>query len=223
MASYNTKEGINEIRAFSPHSFSLPVLAAFITWLTTIFLTFILISKQTETNSLFLFSTTLIVIATPWLIPHTRKTLTQAKQFVVQANQERLKIEVDKTKRQIQKLDKEQAQSMIRIAHKLQTPLTILRGEIDLIKKPNNQKTLDYWEKTINQTSKFISDYLSLTKIETETLELEKINISKLLNNFIEYFTTIAEERNITIHADIEKNIANFLFGCLDIFTYHIY
>lgn len=123
---------------------------------------------------------------------------------------ENLEVEVEKRTSKIKNLQLEQKQMMVDMAHGLQTPLTILKGELDLIKnKTKKNENIFRMEKSVDKLSKFIYDMLSLARIENidKSIALKKINFSELLNDLIEYFEVVLEENGIKIIHDIEKEI----------------
>ncbi len=110
----------------------------------------------------------------------------------------------------IRGLQEEQKQMMLEMAHNLQTPLTIIKGELELLKRdiPDN-KNLYRFERSIDKISKFIYDILRLAKLESIENDFEKdsINLSELVNELVEYFEVVTEEKGIKIIKDIEPDI----------------
>ncbi len=115
---------------------------------------------------------------------------------------------------EIKELQENQAQVMMDISHGLQTPLTIVKGELDLLQnRIQDTHVFGRLEKSIDRISKFIAAMLNLSRLETEanTDKKEKINISLLLEELLEYFTTLAEQKSISITSEVAKNI--FVLG----------
>ncbi len=117
----------------------------------------------------------------------------------------------------IQGLQEEQRQMMLEVSHSLQTPLTIIKGELEFLKKdmPNNNNLLRF-EKSIDKISKFIYDMLRLAKLESmdKNPQMELINFSELINDLIEYFDVVAQEKDIKIIKEIEDSL--YIFGDKD-------
>ncbi|MBI4993713.1 hypothetical protein HZC33_02020 [Candidatus Wolfebacteria bacterium] len=125
----------------------------------------------------------------------------------------------EKVKRRTAKIEKlqiEQRQVMIDISHSLQTPLTVIKGELEFIEKqlPKNFKEkigdkLNIFGKSIDGVSKLIYDLLKLAKLESQEdgFEKEKVDLSRLLENLIEYFNIIVENKKILLESRIAKEV----------------
>ena len=110
----------------------------------------------------------------------------------------------------IEGLQKEQKQMMLEIAHRLQTPLTILKGDLGILQKElKNNKNLSKFENSVNKLSKFIYDILKLARLENnaETLEMKKINLSQTVYELGEYFQVVMKEKGINLAVFVEKDI----------------
>lgn len=122
---------------------------------------------------------------------------------------EELEARVLERTNEIRELQEEQRQIMIDLSHGLQTPLTVAKGELEFLKKksPGNKK-LEAFERSIDEVSKFIYDLLRFSSLENHlALRREQVNFSMLVEEVIEYFRIVAEERNIEVIADITPGI----------------
>ncbi|MCK5320244.1 hypothetical protein KAJ61_02545 [Candidatus Parcubacteria bacterium] len=111
---------------------------------------------------------------------------------------------------EIKKLQEEQKQMMLEISHGLQTPLTIIKGELyNLESQIKDKKNIKYLERNLDRISMFIYDMLRLAKMESQKdgFEKEKFDLSELFFDLIENFKIITQERNISLKSDIEKNV----------------
>lgn len=104
-------------------------------------------------------------------------------------------------------------QFSLSVSHELKTPLTILRGEIELALRSKNipHEYREILESNYEETLrliKIIERLFYLSKLENSKIEIDKtqINIDTLINPIIKSFTKIAEERKI-----------NLLFDCGDV------
>lgn len=107
-------------------------------------------------------------------------------------------------------MQKEQKQMMLEIAHRLQTPLTVLKGDLDIMrKKLKNNVNLVKFENSINKLSKFIYDILKLARLENNgsELDMKKIDLSQLLSDLGEYFQVVMKEKKINFQIEAEKSI----------------
>lgn len=95
-------------------------------------------------------------------------------------------------------------QFSVAAAHELKTPLTILRGEIELAlrsdKTPEQYKEVlqSNYEETL-RLSKIIEQLFFLTRLDNSLIQIEKqdVEILKLLDESILLFNKFAQERNI--------------------------
>jgi len=122
-----------------------------------------------------------------------------------------LEEKVNERTKEIQKLQEEQKKSMVDISHNLQTPLTVLKGELDLLQKENPKNTnLLMFEKSIDKVSEFIYKLLRLSKLETEngdSFKKEDVNLTELLNELVEYYEVLSKENDIVIINKISPGI----------------
>ncbi len=110
----------------------------------------------------------------------------------------------------IKQLQEQQKQLMIDISHNLQTPLTIVKGELGILKKEvHDTHALNRFEKSIDKISQFIYSLLRASTFESEeqTVDIQTYNLSSALEAFIEYITTLAEDKQITLTHHIAHNI----------------
>lgn len=125
-----------------------------------------------------------------------------------------LEKEVKERTGEIQNLQEEQKLMMLEIAHGMQTPLTIIKGEMhNLEKHIKEKKDIEVLENTIDRISKFIYDMLKLARMENQgdNFKKEKFNLSELVFELAESFEIICNDKNIRIEHDIAKDI--FLLG----------
>jgi signal transduction histidine kinase len=111
---------------------------------------------------------------------------------------------------EIKDLQEEQKQMMLEIAHGLQTPLTVIKGELSLMKNDGvDPVKTDSLERSVDRISKFIYDMLRLAKLESDGKfkKMEKINLSSFLEELLEVFEVVAGAENIRIKNRIQKNI----------------
>jgi K+-sensing histidine kinase KdpD len=110
----------------------------------------------------------------------------------------------------IEGLQKEQKQMMLEIAHRLQTPLTVLKGDLDIVRKETgDEKSLKKFENSINKLSKFIYDILKLARLDnnSETLKMQKLNLTKMVEELGEYFNVVMNEKEIKFNVSVDPRI----------------
>lgn len=128
----------------------------------------------------------------------------------VKVYSKKLEEKVKERTEKIKGLQTEQKQMMLEIAHGLQTPLTIIKGELSSFRKTweGNEKLLSF-EKSIDRISTFIYDMLQLANLNSEVQpdKLELLNLSELLLELIEEFEIVTSDKNISIHHTIEPGV----------------
>ena len=110
---------------------------------------------------------------------------------------------------EIRALQQHQSEMMLDISHKLQSPLTIIKNEISVLRKrmPEHD-SLSHFEQTVDDISAFIYDLLTLARLEAIPLDtLEDVDLSEHILELVEYFETVAAESNIRITHTIGPNI----------------
>ncbi len=91
---------------------------------------------------------------------------------------------------------------MLDISHGLQTPLTIMKGELGLLKKQGyDNKKIESIDRSIDRISTFIYQLLALAHLDTseKSLRTEKLNLSELVHNLSEDLSVIAHKNNILL------------------------
>ncbi|MEI8130607.1 MAG: ATP-binding protein [bacterium] len=107
---------------------------------------------------------------------------------------------------EIQKLQEEQKEAMITISHNLQTPLAIIRGELEILSDHSENPTqLLAVQKSIDRVSGFIRQLLRVVRFEhsLDQHEMTPIALKPLLQEQIDYFEVVAEDKHITLITDI--------------------
>ena len=124
-----------------------------------------------------------------------------------------LEEKVNQRTAKIEQLQEEQKRTIMDISHGLQTPLTIIKSELEVLRKKNvNAENFSVLERSIDRISKFIYDLLRLTRLETIEGAFKKkpFNLSQLLEDLVDEFSIMAQEKNITIASDIAAGISIF-------------
>lgn len=123
---------------------------------------------------------------------------------------ENLEKEVKNRTKKIKRLQENQKNLMVDVSHNLQTPLTIIRCELEQLQSefPKNKNLKDF-EKTIDKLSHFIYDLLRFAQLDSGKIKLnkQKYNLSEQGKDLAEYYQIMFKEKNIKIITDIEKNI----------------
>ena len=101
-------------------------------------------------------------------------------------------------------------------SHELKTPVTILKGELDGMilnvgKFKDRDKYLQEAYKTSERVEMLVREMMTLAKLDTICLNLEKINLLHMINEIAEYYEPIAKEKQITISIEKDPSCAVFV------------
>ena len=99
------------------------------------------------------------------------------------------------------------------ISHALQTPLTVLKSAMELLKKkPDSQETssLESMERSIDDLSEYVHDLLAIARIDAIPTEEQStaIDVSSVLENVIEYVEVICTQSGIRMIKDIQPSLS---------------
>jgi len=100
-------------------------------------------------------------------------------------------------------------------SHELKTPLAIIKTNLSVISENKNEnirsqmKWLDYINDQSDRMSKLIDEMLTLAKVDDmkEIVEIERFDLSDLLNNILLTCEAYIFENNINLHSDIKEEI----------------
>ena len=99
------------------------------------------------------------------------------------------------------------------VAHDLKSPLNQIKGLISIIKlqpdkvDPEVMAYLDIIENSATRLSGMINKILDVEAIESKkpNIKIEKVDIGKLMKELVKNHEIVAQEKNITLNADIES------------------
>jgi signal transduction histidine kinase len=107
-------------------------------------------------------------------------------------------------------LDQQREQFLALVSHEMRTPLTsiisfseLIRGEADGL-TPDGRRYLDVIERNADRLLRLVSDLLMLTRIESGALplDLDPVDVPRLVADSVMTATTIAVKQDITVHLD---------------------
>jgi signal transduction histidine kinase len=106
-------------------------------------------------------------------------------------------------------IQKEQETLMLEISHGLQTPLTIMKGELFFLRKQGyDTERVNTLDTSIDRISTFIYRFLSLSKLETTTENKKSdINLSTTLQGALSFFKQETQEKTIQLSGIIAENL----------------
>ena len=114
---------------------------------------------------------------------------------------------------EIKCLQEEQKQIMIDISHNLQTPLAVIKGELESLPGfPADKEKISAIEKSLTRVSDFIRQLLHLARIEGSSYDagFSELDFSALLREQIEYFEIMAKENKVDVVSSIAPGIKIF-------------
>lgn len=103
------------------------------------------------------------------------------------------------------------ARFLSNISHEFRTPLTLINGHLEILKKEGNsknQKRFDEMEYSGQRLLQLINQLLDLTKLEKNQYHLyyKKGDIMTESQNYIQAFHSLAEQRNINLTTEITES-----------------
>lgn len=98
------------------------------------------------------------------------------------------------------------------IAHDLRTPLTRLRGNIETIARNSQGEVQAEAEQALQETDNLLTTFTSLLRISqvesgAANIIREPVNLSQLINEVVDFYGVLAEEKSQNIQLDIKENI----------------
>lgn len=106
----------------------------------------------------------------------------------------------------LKELDRVKSEFLATVSHDLRTPLTAIRGYVDLLEKvgPLNEQQRDFVERvrrSIAHIAALIGDLLELGRIEADyDLEMEPLHLESIIDAAVESFRPLLEEKKLTLY-----------------------
>ncbi len=121
---------------------------------------------------------------------------------------ETLEKKVEERTAEIVSIQKEQEAMMLEISHGLQTPLTIMKGELYFLRKKGTEtEKIDTIDTSIDRISTFIYKLLSMYRMEVSSrFENTQILLNDLICSEVASFKESIKTRKISLWTDIEKS-----------------
>ncbi|OAG28039.1 sensor histidine kinase [Thermodesulfatator autotrophicus] len=136
-------------------------------------------------------------------------------------HQEKLKEEVKKATQELyqaysdlKKAEKYRSEFFSNITHELKTPVTAIKGTIELIERKGNidQRQIEIIKKNIEKLAKMIKDLLDYSKIQSGQVELmkEENSILDTIEDAVLMVSPLANPKNIEIELKGKDSLAYF-------------
>jgi signal transduction histidine kinase len=129
---------------------------------------------------------------------------------------EETRIELDKTYKELKRLDKMKAEFMNISAHELKTPLIPIIGYLDMVIRgemgkinTKEKESLAIALRSAQRLQRLVSDILNISKLETGTMKfyIDDVSLTVLLSNLVESMMPFANEKKIKLTSRIDKNL----------------
>ena len=123
---------------------------------------------------------------------------------------------LDKTYKELKKLDKMKAEFMNMTAHELKTPLILIIGYLDMIIRgemgkinPKEKESLAIALRSAQRLQRLVSDILNILKLETAVMKfyIDDVSLTALISNLVESMMPFANEKKIKLTSKIDKNL----------------
>lgn len=125
-------------------------------------------------------------------------------------------VRIENQMAQLQKADSMRRELIANVSHDLRTPLANLQGYIETLflkeDSLSRQDRRNYLETAIRhceRLSKLVSELLELAKLDSFDMRVERehFNLSELVQDVVQKFQLRADEKQIMLSANIEKNL----------------
>ena len=146
-----------------------------------------------------------------------RNALEDANRFLERRVAERT-AELQEALRKLSELSQMKANFVANVSHELRTPLTHVKGYLELLTTESlgslnaeQKDALQVSQRAAVRLESLINNLIlfSLAARGELTLRLAPVNLNKVAEEIISYSSTKAEDRNVTLHFNLEPDIPN--------------
>ncbi len=126
---------------------------------------------------------------------------------------ERATRDLSQANRELETLDQLKSDFIANMSHELRSPLTVIRGGVDYLKrtirKADNRNYLSIIDKNISRLIHLVSDLFDFTRIEADKMEwaFERENLSDLVREVMEILAPLANDRGISVTYDSLRDV----------------
>lgn len=126
------------------------------------------------------------------------------------------KVELEAANKKLQELDKIKSSFVANVAHEFRTPLTIIKGNVDMVLKgglgkveASQKEMLDGAIRVANRLSRLVNDLLDISKIESGKMQLKKetLNVNKIIEENISVFRKMMQDRKQVLKQDLANDM----------------
>lgn len=112
---------------------------------------------------------------------------------------------------ELRTLQEQQKQSMLDISHGLQTPLTILRGRVELLPAKPTKKTIKELAENVDEVSNLAYELTALARLNTtipNKQHMQEASLSNILSELLEHLVSVAKKEGVKLTHDIQDKVA---------------
>ena len=103
-----------------------------------------------------------------------------------------------------------QREFITNVSHEIKTPLTVISGDVDILKMSGvDSEWLDNIQEQVRKSKSLVDDLVLLSKMNEENIVLsfEKFDLSAFVDDSLSAFYSVAETRDLTISSNIKPEI----------------
>ncbi len=131
-----------------------------------------------------------------------------------QAHLERQKIEILQKQERAEQAAAMKQNFLSAMSHEIRTPLNAVTSIISLLQERSDdgeKELLTSLQFSAKNLLRIINDILDFSKLESNNMQLEvhPVDFKKLLNNTKKTFSSLAEEKNITLSLSVDSNVSD--------------
>jgi signal transduction histidine kinase len=130
------------------------------------------------------------------------------------------KLELEAANKKLQQLDKIKSDFVANVAHEFRTPLTIIKGNVDLVNKgglgpvaPVQKEMLDGAINIVNRLSRLVNDLLDISKIESGKMELKKepVEMNKVIEETTAIFDKLIKDKKQALQKKLAPDLPSII------------
>ena len=123
-----------------------------------------------------------------------------------------------KVEEELKKSERLKTEFMNIAAHELRSPVTPIKGYLDLIiSDKNTSKQIKDWAKISLRNSerllKLVNDILDVSRLDTDTMrfEMEKLNTVEIMDEIVEDMKPVVEKKGLKFNVKISRDLPNIM------------
>lgn len=129
-------------------------------------------------------------------------------------------VELEAANKKLKALDSIKSDFVANVAHEFRTPLTIIKGNVDLVLKgglgnveTTQREMLEGAITVANRLARLVNDLLDISKIESGKMQMkkERFNINNIIEENLSAFSKIMNDRKQTLQKDLAKDIPEII------------